>query len=89
MKDGIYNPDDFNAKINDGLHESNKNLKSLEEHENQQAEYYNPSVKIGVGIACPKCSQELYDDSDGMVLASHPPKKRVACKCGYSTTITC
>jgi len=90
MNDNLFNPNEMPTATTDGLHEKNSNLKSIDEHENRMQEIYSPSGKIGVGIACPQCGNELHDDSGGLVLTTYPPQKRVACSgCGYSTTITC
>ena len=90
MNDNLFNPNENSSSLpSDGLHEKNSNLKTIDEHENRMQELYSPTAKVGVGVSCPKCSSEMYDDSNGMVLTTYPPKKRVACDCGYSTTITC
>lgn len=62
-----------------------KPLESLDDYNERMAKmiaalntYPRPN-----GLACPKCGAEL-QDSDGMVLTSHPAQRSVNCsKCDY------
>ena len=60
---------------------------SLDEHNysraSAQADAYSNDPKRN-GIACPKCSAELFDSDPMTTLASCPPKKTVHCdSCSY------
>lgn len=56
---------------------------TLEEHNKQITKKYS----TGTGIECPKCKEELHNES-GMILTSDPPKQIIYCKnCNFSTTI--
>lgn len=63
-------------------------MKTLEQHNAERMETHlalqdalNPHPN---GIACPKCSKELWDSCPGMVLTSNPPQKNVHCPaCGH------
>ena len=60
-------------------------LKSLEDHNKEMEEYYRNLHKYPKpnGLACPICGKELAD-SDGVLLISMPPKRRIYCPhCGY------
>lgn len=63
-----------------------KKLKSLEQHNKETLDYMyqlNKPYPRPNGLACPKCGCELMD-TDGNVLASHPPQRNVNCsKCDY------
>ena len=61
-------------------------MKSLAEHEAERQQAHEklrsnePQLN---GIACPRCSNELWDSSPMFTLTSNPPQKNVHCTCGY------
>ena len=64
-----------------------KKLKNLNEHNAQASSsqwVMNDNRPVLNGIACPKCSEELYDSSPMMTLTSMPAQKNVHCsKCDH------
>ena len=64
-----------------------KKLKNLNEHNAQASSTQwdmNYNRPILNGIACPKCSEELYDTNPMITLTSMPAQKNVHCsKCDY------
>jgi len=63
-------------------------MKTLDQHNTErrkQIEELRQSLQPHPnGIACPKCSAELWDTDPMMMLASCPPQKNVHCpSCGY------
>ena len=61
-------------------------MKSLAEHNAERQQVHakdldNESQRNG--IACPRCSAELWDSSPMTTLTSNPPQKNVHCTCGY------
>tara|TARA_R110000764_G_scaffold151300_1_gene238775 strand:- start:321 stop:539 length:219 start_codon:yes stop_codon:yes gene_type:complete len=64
-----------------------KKLKNLNEHNAQASSSQwamNDNRPVLNGIACPKCSEELYDSSPMMTLTSMPAQKNVHCsKCDH------
>jgi DNA-directed RNA polymerase subunit RPC12/RpoP len=66
-------------------------LKSLSEHNQNRLVGHQAADDLMEphpnGIACPKCSQEMWDSSPGLVLYSIPPRKDVHCPaCGHRST---
>ncbi len=60
-----------------------KTLKSLEEFDAERARAIQPRPTKN-GIACPKCGEELVDQSPGTVLMCHPARVSIVCEaCGY------
>ena len=63
-----------------------KKLKTLDQHNSTAVYSFDFNKPEPNGIACPKCSEELYDSLPIMTLMSIPPKKNVVCmkeNCGY------
>ena len=62
-------------------------LQSLDEYNRERSKWYlerNSDKPKGNGIACPECSEELFDTNPSMELLCMPPKKDVYCvKCGF------
>lgn len=61
-------------------------MKSLAEHEAERRGVHDNGLSNEPclnGIACPRCSNELWDTNPMMTLTSNPPKKNVHCTCGY------
>lgn len=65
-----------------------KKLKTLEEHNNQYAEFYDRvNNSIPNGIECPNCKTELMDTNPMAVLLVYPPRVSIHCpKCGFKGT---
>lgn len=60
------------------------NLESLESYNLKRTQEYEHLKRLQKnGIACPKCGSEMFDSDPQVVLTSNPPKKNVACQCGY------
>ena len=64
-----------------------KKLKDLNEHNAQASSMQwamNDDSPVLNGIACPKCSEEMYDSNPMVTLTSMPAQKNVHCsKCDY------
>jgi len=64
-----------------------RKLKNLAEHNGEARAFQNAmnnSLPRLNGIACPKCSEELYDTNPMVTLTSIPAQKNVHCsKCNY------
>ena len=65
------------------------NLKSLEQHNAEKLNLMPTGLANFFpeknGIACPNCSEELYDSNPMVTLASIPPQKNIKCdNCNYS-----
>lgn len=66
-----------------------KKLISLEEHNNIFNAFQYENVKVGNGISCPNCEEELMD-SDNYILTSNPPSRNVKCsKCIFKSYRNC
>ena len=83
--DKQVNPKDIEFdgdKLVASVEEAASKLKSLEEHNNSKLNgiYSKNALKNGIGIACPKCGDELYYTNPDMMLTSNPPKQSVHCK---------
>jgi len=64
-------------------------MKTLEEHNAERYKVFgrlhNEMEPHPNGIACPKCSNELWDSNPTLTLTSLPPQKNVHCpSCRYS-----
>jgi hypothetical protein len=58
-------------------------MKTIEEHNRIARAMHSQPTEARNGIACPKCSEELFDDLT-RVLTSNPPQTPVFCKkCDY------
>jgi DNA-directed RNA polymerase subunit RPC12/RpoP len=66
-----------------------KKLISLEENNKFFNTFQYENVKVGNGIACPNCGEELID-SDNYILTSNPPQRNVKClKCDFKSFRNC
>lgn len=66
-----------------------KKLISLKEHNNIFNNFKYENIKVGNGIACPNCGEELFD-SDNYILTSNPPQRNVHCeKCNFKSYRNC
>lgn len=54
-------------------------LKTVEEHD-EEVRRARDSAK-STGVSCPRCGSELKES--GVVMMSFPPRRGVACDCGY------
>lgn len=57
-------------------------LEQFNELKYQEWRGFHPETPYKNGIACPVCTQELYD-TDSYILTCNPPKRNVHCDCGY------
>lgn len=60
-------------------------MKTIEEHNNDRLRILE---KVGTGVQCPQCGDELIETNPGIVFTSYPPKKKVKClNCKYENYI--
>jgi ribosomal protein S27E len=60
-------------------------MKTIEEH---NADRFRVLEKVGTGVQCPQCGDELIETNPGVILTSYPEQKRVHCQnCKYSNCI--
>jgi len=59
--------------------------KSLEEHNKDK---FRILERVGTGVQCPDCGDELIETNPGVILTTHPAQKKVHCNsCKYSNYI--
>ena len=61
-------------------------MKTIEEHNKDRLKILE---KVGTGVQCPQCGDELIEtNSSGIMLTTFPPKKKVHClTCKYENYI--
>jgi len=61
-------------------------MKTLEQHNNTRSQ----SADNLAGVKCDKCGTEMFYPEPDMVMASHPPQKKVKCAgCGETGNKVC
>ena len=63
-------------------------MKTIEEHNKERINSFRVLEKVGTGIQCPQCGDELLETNPGTLLMSNPPQKIVHCPtCKYKSYI--
>lgn len=60
-------------------------MKTVEEHNKDR---FKTIERVGTGVQCPACGDELIETNPGVLLMSNPAQKSVHCPtCKYKNTI--
>lgn len=64
-------------------------LKKIDDHNKERYDSWCRILdRIGTGVECPSCGEELIETHPGVILTSNPPQKLVHCpKCEYKNSI--